>query len=191
MARVTTDIDIDFADRDSALAGLIHVPASKFSNGKRSKHPTGVYFQDVPIDPISGQCALDFHDAGASGYFKIDFLNNTIYAGVRDERHLIDLMRDPDWSLFCDKNYVSRLAHIHGEYDLVSDFAPTSVEELAVVIALIRPAKRHLINKPRHEIFNDIWTLSPDGYQYKRSHAIAYAMSIIVQLNLLCENETQ
>jgi hypothetical protein len=190
MAKITTDIDIDFADRDSALVGMLHVPASKVANGKRSRHPTGVYFQDVPIDPITGQCALDFNDAGDKGYFKIDFLNNTIYSGVRDENHLIELMKDPNWDLFLDINYVSRLAHIHGEFELVSKFMPISVEDLATIIALIRPAKRHLINKPRHEIMSEIWAQSSDGYQYKRSHAIAYAMSIVVQLNLLCENSS-
>jgi hypothetical protein len=187
MAKVTTDIDIDFADRDSALVGLLHVAASRDHNGDKIKHPTGVYFQNVPTDPFNGFSSLDYEAAAEQGYFKIDFLNNTIYTDVRDEEHLISLMEEPDWDLLEHEEIVSMLAHIHRSFGLVSSIRPRSVDDLAVVLALMRPGKRHLMGKKRNEIDAEIWQTGEDGFVFKRAHAIAYAVSIVVQLNLICE----
>jgi hypothetical protein len=44
----------------------------------------------------------------------------------------------------------------------------------------------HLIGRPRFEIMRDIWTPT-EAYFYKRSHALAYAASIVIQINLLVE----
>ena len=53
-------------------------------------------------------------------------------------------------------------------------------------IAIIRPAKKYLIDeviKNDWESINDrIWLKEDSGYMYKKSHAIAYALSIIVAL---------
>lgn len=186
MTKVTTDIDIDFADRDTALDGLLHVAASMEQKDQRSRHPTGVYFQNIPIDPINGNSSLLYEDAADCGYFKIDFLNNSIYADVRDEEHLIELMEDPDWEMLEVPEIVSMLAHIHNSFGLVQTIQPKSVEDLSVVLALMRPGKRHLMGKTRAEIDAEIWKAS-DGFVFKRAHAIAYAVSIVVQLNLLIE----
>lgn len=51
---------------------------------------------------------------------------------------------------------------------------------------MIRPGKAHLIKRPRFEIMRDIW-IPTTAYHYKKSHAIAYAASIVIQLNLLVE----
>ena len=63
---------------------------------------------------------------------------------------------------------------------------PRSIEDLAICIALPRPGKAHLINKPRSEINREIW-MKTDNYYFKKSHAIAYASAIVVQLNLMIE----
>jgi DNA polymerase III alpha subunit len=66
---------------------------------------------------------------------------------------------------------------------------PTSVEELAMCLALIRPAKRHLIGKTWTEIGTEIWEKPENGdYYFKKAHAVAYAMVIAVQINLICED---
>jgi hypothetical protein len=187
MTKVTTDIDIDFADRDSALANLMHVAATMHQKGVPARHPTGVYFQNIPIDPITGNSSLDYEAAAENGYFKIDFLNNSIYADVRDEEHLIQLMQDPDWDLFEIDAVVEKLAHIHNSFGLVQMIKPRSVDDLAVVLALMRPGKRHLMGKSRDEIDAEVWKTGADGFTFKRAHAIAYAMSIVVQLNLIVE----
>lgn len=187
MARVTTDIDIDFPDRDSALMGLMHVAASMEQKGQPSRHPTGVYFQNVPVDPLNGYSSLNYEEAAENGYFKIDFLNNSLYDGVRDEEHLIALMADPEWDMLEAEEVVERLAHIHSSFGIVKSIKPQSVDDLAVVLALMRPGKRHLMGKSRAEIDAEIWKTNEEGFVFKRAHAIAYAVSIVVQLNLLCE----
>ena len=185
---VTTDIDIDFADREAALLGLIHVKASRDDKGHLVRHPTGVYFQEIPIDPFSGCASIPFTEASNLGYFKIDFLNNTLYQGVRDENHLVELVnREPEWELLEDRPIVAMLAHIGEHFHVVREIRPRSVEDLAVVLALIRPGKRHLLGRPRHEIDQAIWQVSSEEYTFKKAHAIAYAVSIAVQLNLIVE----
>jgi len=186
--KVNTDIDIDFADKDSALNGLMYIPAAIQLGGDRKKHPSGVYFQNIPSDPIDGCATLEYETAEKLGFFKIDFLNNSIYADVRDEDHLIELAEtEPDWSLFEHVEIVEDLAHIGRHFGIVSAIKPKSVEDLAVILALMRPGKRHLAYRPRHEIDAEVWTPSTDGFIFKRAHAIAYAVSIIVQLNIMCE----
>lgn len=188
---MSTDIDIDVADREKALAGLPCVEASKVStNEGRQRHNTGVYFQNVPVDPIDGYCSIPFKEAAELGYFKIDVLPNTIYVGVRDEAHLIELLeREPAWELLESPEFVGLLAHIKSHFDIVETIKPRSIEDLSVVIALIRPGKRHLVGKPRHVIEADIWTKS-DDYAFKKPHAVAYAASIVVQMNLLVEQNS-
>jgi hypothetical protein len=66
---------------------------------------------------------------------------------------------------------------------------PTSIEQLAAVLAMIRPAKRYLIGKDWSDVMNEVW-LRPEGdeYFFKKSHATAYAVAIVVQMNLICES---
>lgn len=191
---VDTDIDIDFADRDLALRGLMHVAASTLpaegeQTDKYKRHPSGVYFQDVPVDPITGYCSLTYKEAADKGYFKVDFLNNSIYADVRDDDHLNELVSTPpDWGMLEHKELVALLAHIGSHFGIVQVIKPKSIEDLAVVLALIRPGKRHLLYKPRAEIDAEIWSSSADdSYSFKKAHAIAYAVTITVQMNLIYE----
>lgn len=186
----TTDIDIDFADRTAALEKLPHIDASLVTEqGRTQRHPSSVYFQDIPVDPLTGLASFNFRETSSRGYFKIDFLNNSIYEGVRDEDHLVDLLTcETDWSLLEHREIVERLAHISGHFGIVQAISPRGIEDLAVVIALIRPAKRHLASSPRAIIYRDIWKHEDNGdYAFKKAHAVAFAASIVVQLNLIIE----
>lgn len=185
---VQTDIDIDFADRETALLDLPHIAASMVSKGQTTRHPTGVYFQDIPTDPTTSLASLNYDEASDHGYFKIDFLNNHIYESVRDEEHLDELVsREPPWDFLDMPEVVSQLAHVHNHFGVVQAIKPRSVEDLAVVLALMRPGKRHLLGKTRAEIDAEIWVSDDTAYSFKRSHSFAYALSIVVQLNLLCD----
>jgi hypothetical protein len=182
-----TDIDIDFADRTPALAGLRWVAAVQRRNAHRERHVSGVYFQDIPIDPLDGMAVWDYEDAADRGYFKIDCLNNLIYTGVRDEAHLIDLLvRDPPWDAFADRDIVAALAHIGGHHEIARMIRPRSIIDLAICIALIRPGKRHLVGCSRETIDKEVW-IRTEKYYYKKAHAVAFATAIVVQLNLLVE----
>jgi DNA polymerase III alpha subunit len=183
------DIDIDFIDREQALKLFTHTPASRLDNGKIVKHNTGVYLHEVPVDPISGLCAVTYDRADAEGYFKIDFLNVGIYKGVRDEDHLVYLMnQEPLWDLLLDDEFTNNLFHVNGHGNILRQMKPDSIEKLAAVLAVIRPAKRSLIGKEWSAVLADVWTKPTNNeYYFKKSHAIAYAHAIVVQMNLICE----
>ena len=70
-----SDIDIDFADREQVLDLLDVTSASIIRDGKLTKHNTGVYATEIPVDPFTGFASLDYNDAEARGYVKLDFLN--------------------------------------------------------------------------------------------------------------------
>ena len=183
-----TDIDIDLKNRDDVLNKLKHIPASIITNTVK-KHNTGVYFHDIPHDPTTNLSTINYKEAEELGYFKLDLLNVNIYEHVKDEVHLNKLLeRIPDWTLLLHKEIVQQLFHIHDHYEIVSQMKPTSIDQLAMVLAIIRPAKRHLLKQPWSVIEEQVWQTPRDGsYFFKKSHAISYAYAITVQLNSLCE----
>jgi len=185
------DIDIDFFDRNKILEIMPHHVAMRNQKSEEVKHNTGVYFTDIPHNPFTNLSTLDYETAEERGYFKIDFLNVSMYDGVRDEEHLVSLLRDPDWNLLTYKEIVDQLFHINNHFDIVNKLLPTSIEQLAAVLAIIRPAKRHLADSDWATINNEVWTKSEEGYFFKKSHSIAYAHAIVVQLNALCERAEQ
>jgi DNA polymerase III alpha subunit len=183
------DIDIDFLDREQALKLFKHIVASRNDNSKLVKHNTGVYLHEVPVDAVTGLCSVPYEQAEEQELFKIDFLNVSIYKGVRDEAHLIQLMEtEPLWDLLQQDEFVDLLFHLNGHGDILRKTCPTSVEQLSAVLAMIRPAKRYLIGKPWMTIMKEVWTKPETGdYYFKKSHATAYAVAIVVQMNLICE----
>ena len=180
------DIDIDFADRDIVLSKIQHRVATINSE---KKHNTGVYVTEIPHNPVDNHSTIDYKTAEDRGYFKLDFLNVSIYKDVRDETHLQELMeREPLWELLQHEEFVDQLFHLSGHTSMLKQTCPTSVEQLAAVLAMIRPAKRHLIGKTWNEIMNEVWTKpEDDAYYFKKAHAVSYAMAVVVHINLLCE----
>ena len=182
-----TDIDIDVKDRDVLLEKLKHIPASIIQNGEIKKHNTGVYFTDIPTHPFTNSANIDYKEAEDRGYFKLDILNVGVYDKVKNEKHLQELIdQEPDWSLLEHKEIVEQLFHIHNHFDIINKLKPKSVEELAAVLAIIRPAKRHLLNESWNNINENVWKKpTDDSYYFKKSHAVGYALAICVQLNVL------
>jgi hypothetical protein len=183
------DIDIDFIDRNQALKLFKHTVASRDDNGRAVKHNTGVYLHEVPVDAVSGLCSIPYEQAEEQEFFKIDFLNVSIYKGVRDEDHLKQLMEtEPLWDLLEQDDFNNLLFHVNGHGGLLRQMKPTSVEQLAAVLAMIRPAKRYLIGKDWTTVMTEVWTKPENGdYFFKKSHATAYAVAVVVQMNLICE----
>jgi len=181
------DVDIDFYDRDGVLRLFKHTPASIIKDDKVEKHKTGVYFHACPEHPVTGHSTLDYKKAEDRGYFKIDMLNVNIYKEVKSEQELVELMiQEPDWDMLKDPKTVENLFHLNGHFNIVSKLEPRNIEQLAAVLAIIRPAKRHLMHKDWIEIIKEVWTKPADGsYFFKKSHAIAYAQAIVVQMNLI------
>lgn len=184
------DVDIDVSDRDAALSGIVHVGASIGRGGELEQHNTGVYVQAITHDPATGRATIDHKEAAKHGYFKLDFLNVHIYDGVRDEAHLLELMdREPDWEFFTNATIVGELYQVREYADILARLRPQSIEDLAMILAIIRPAKAYLRDKSWELIRREVWIKNPaaKGYHFKRSHAISYAAAIVVQLNLLIE----
>ena len=185
-----TDIDIDFKDRNDILNKLHHIPASIIKDNNVARHNTGIYFHEIPVDPFTGNATLDYKKAEELGYFKIDCLNVNMYKDVESEEHLQRLIdTEPNWELFQHKEIVEQLFHIHDHFNIVSQMKPQSVEQLAMVLAIIRPAKRPLQGESWQSIQKQVWLKPVDNsYYFKKSHAVSYALAIIVQLNLLVES---
>lgn len=181
-----TDIDIDFPDRSVLLEQIPHRIA-RLDTGK--KHNTGIYATEIPHNPVDNLATIDYKQAEERGYFKLDFLNVSIYQGVRDEAHLNELMtKEPIWELLKEKEFVDQLFHLNGHGELLKKTCPTSVEQLAAVLSMIRPSKKHLQNKDWKTILQEVWKKpEDDSYFWKKSHAFSYAMAVIVHMNLLCE----
>tara|TARA_R100000353_G_scaffold43027_3_gene34371 strand:- start:2851 stop:3441 length:591 start_codon:yes stop_codon:yes gene_type:complete len=185
------DVDIDFFDRDGVLKLFKHTPATIEKEDKVEKHKTGVYFHAVPEHPVTGHASLDYKKAEDRGYFKIDCLNVNIYKYVSSEQELVELMiQEPDWDMLEDKKTVDQLFHLNGHFSIVSKLKPKTIEQLAAVLAIIRPAKRYLLNQTWQDINEHVWKKPADGsYFFKKSHAVAYAQAIVVQMNLITKGK--
>jgi hypothetical protein len=188
-----SDIDIDVADRLQALAMLEHTAASIIRDDKNTKHNTGVYFTPIPVDPFTGRASLDYEAAEDRGYVKVDVLNVGLYQQVKSEQHLQQLMQqEPAWDRLYDPEFCARLIHIGAHYDTLIRMpeAVNSIPRLAMFLAVIRPAKRHLIGRTWQEVAESVWERpSDDSYYFKKAHAISYAHLVAVNINLISEQE--
>ena len=94
----------------------------------------------------------------------------------------------PLWQLLEHKEFSDQVFHLNGHNELLKQLKPQSVEQLAAVLAMIRPAKRHLASETWQTINEEVWNKPTDGaYYFKKAHAISYAMACVVHMNLLCE----
>ena len=186
-----SDIDIDVANREQALSFLEHTAASIIRDNKNTKHNTGVYFTKIPVDPFVGRASLDYEAAEDLGYIKLDVLNVGLYQQIKNEQHLQQLMQqEPLWDLLQARDFCSQLIHIGSHYDtLIRMPEPVnSIPRLAMFLAVIRPAKRHLIGKTWREVADSVWERpADDSYYFKKAHAISYAHLVAVNMNLICE----
>ena len=178
------DVDIDVRpDTDRTLYGV----RAMVYNEKTEKilpHPSGVYIEDVPVDALTGLCAFDYKYGSEKGFMKIDLLNNTAYEGFKNKEEVLDAVHgDVDWSLLKDPDVVRELPHIGNHFDLVSKVEPKSIEDLADVLALIRPAKKDLVDdyiKDKKRIRRTLYKRPREDLNYfKKSHAVSYAMMIV------------
>lgn len=183
-----TDIDIDVADRKNLLRLIKNTPASIQEERRMKKHNTGVYFHKIPNNPFTGACTIDHKEAEDMGYFKIDVLNVSLYEKIESKKQLDELLdMEPMWELLEYQEVVEKLFHIHKHFAIVKSMKPTSVEQLAAVLGIIRPAKRHLLGKDWDTVMQEVW-VRPDndeGYFFKKAHAHAYALAIVLQLNMM------
>lgn len=187
-----TDIDIDMPSTfDPALFfGGYVTKASMVKDEKLQSHPCGVYFQDIPKDPISKLSAIPYDAAEELGYFKVDFLHLNVYNHFESKEEIQALLKlEPDWSMLNSPSIVSRLFQVSKHYDVIKKIQPKSILEMADVLALIRPGKAYVMNlylRDKQKGRKELYKMDERGnYSFKKAHAISYAMVIVLQLHLL------
>lgn len=190
--KFNSDIDIDFGDRDKILGLIDYIPAAMRNVTPIRRHNTGIYVTDIPYDPINDIAAIDYTEAEKRGYVKLDFLNVHVYNHVKNEEHLIELMKEPNWDNLRNREFVEKLIHVSNHYDLLISMPEpvNSIPRLAMFLALIRPGKKYLRNKTWKEIAETVWDIESDGYTFKKSHSLAYSHLVVVHMNLLEEDPT-
>lgn len=145
-------------------------------------HPSGVYIQQVPVDMMTGNAAIDYKDGDEANLLKVDILTNTSYDIFSNKADLLSAIdEEPDWSLLSRRDVVSKLPHIGAHYDLISSIEPRSIIELADCLALIRPGKLHLVDDYRTDtagVRRTLYKRPKTGVYFKKSHAVSYAVMI-------------
>ena len=181
---MSADIDIDFADRETVLKLIQHVPARQ-SNER--KHNSGIYVTAIPADPVNQCAAIDYQEAEQRGYFKLDFLNMSVYQLIRDPAHYEAMLTaTPPWErLWTDHAWASQLVHVGNYIDLLRVMKPDTIPRMAAFISVIRPGKAHLQTRPWAEVFASVWDGDESrGYTFKKSHAVSYAALVALHMNL-------
>jgi len=187
---MSADVDIDFADRQTIIDLIQCTSARQNKQGRR--HNSGVYVTPVPYDAQNNCASITYEEAQSRGYFKLDFLNMSVYTLVQDRQHYDNLLaKDPQWDLlWTNSEIVQKLVHVGNYAQLLKEMRPDSIPRMAAFISIIRPGKAHLKNKSWDEVFASVWDGdSTDGFVFKKSHAISYATLVALHLNLLCEQE--
>lgn len=182
------DIDIDVANRTKILRKLNHVPASMVAAGEErlTRHNVGIYGQSIYADPFYGYASLTYKEAEELRYRKLDILNLTFLSEIESRAKLLELAsREPDWTMLEDATVVPELMQIGSYSTLLKRKKPKSIIELAMLIAIIRPAKSHLQSSDWPTIAKSVWTKDSSGYQFRKSHGVAYAINIVIQMNLI------
>lgn len=191
------DIDIDFQTSfDPASVFPTIVPASMIKQGEFTKHPCGIYMQNMGADEDTGLAAIPYDEAYDKGFFKVDCLHLSLLNDFKTKTEIRELLRkDPDWSLLQDEETVAKLFQVHKQAKLLNRVKPQSVQSLADCLALMRPGRAHLIDKYIEDPdgVRDLLYERDDstGYYFKRSHAISYALTIVLQLHHIKRDEYQ
>ena len=116
-------------------------------------------------------------------------IRDSLYRDIKSEEQLNRLLgTEPLWDLLTHQEFSDKLFHVGEHSSLLQRLKPTTIEQLAATLAIIRPAKRHLVGKSWTDIMKEVWVKPSDGaYYFKKAHAVAYAHAIVVQMNLICE----
>lgn len=185
---MSADIDIDVPDRSRLLELLDCTQAMQMVDGQVRKHNSGVYVTDIPYDPVHQCSSLTYEEAEQRGYFKIDLLNMSVYQLVKSPEHYADILAaDIPWErLWTDPEWAKQIVHVGNYTELLNTMRPDSITRMAAFIAIIRPGKAHLQNKPWAEVFESVWDGdSSRGFVFKQSHSIGYAMLVALHMRLL------
>lgn len=187
------DIDIDVKPNfNKEVFGWTRASIYDAENMELRAHPVGVHPQNIPVDLVSGLSAIPYNLADEEFSFcKIDFLSLGVYEKVANREELDRFIStEPDWGMLLDPELQVKLFQLHKHCDLLDEFKPSCLMDVAELLALVRPGKDQLLplyRKNRVMLADILWEDSGGAYQFKKSHAVCYAMVIQVQLHLFSE----
>ena len=183
------DVDIDMQTSFNPASIFAWTRASLVKNGELAPHPCGVYPQRIPVDGVTKLAAIPYEEAELLNYTKLDFLHNRMYDYFTSREEIDDLLEvDPDWGLLLVPSEQKKLFQLSNHGEILTTVKPKSIEELADVLALIRPGKKQyakLYVKDKAAVRRMLYAKDENGYSFKKAHAIAYAMVIVLQLHLI------
>ncbi len=181
------DIDIDFPSSFDAGKYFNWTRASTVRDGELAPHPCGYYPQKIAVDPVTRLSAIPYEAAEELGYVKVDFLHLSAYNSFSSREQIERLVGvDPDWNLLLVPSIQKKLFQLSNHGDVLNEVRPTNVMELADTLALIRPGKRNLVKlykSHRESARRILYAKDEAGYSFKKSHAVAYAYVIVLQLH--------
>lgn len=186
---IRRDFDVDIDVKSSFNREKIGTRAMVYNRDSEKilPHPSGVYIEEVPVDPITGLCSFDYKYGAEHGFMKIDLLSNSVYDKFKTKDDILyAAYHDVDWREFERKETVEQLPHIANHFDIVEQVGPKSIEELADILALIRPGKRYLLDEyvqNKKSAQRKLYRRPREDLNYfKKSHAISYAVMIVCYL---------
>lgn len=182
------DIDIDvndsFPKEDYGIRAMIYNKKMETVN----PHPSGYYVNSViPVDRLTGNAAIDYEEAEDLGFTKIDLLTNSSYGMFKTKEEVLHYFNmEPNWEMFKRERFIRQLPHLSDHVDFVMEVGPTSIIEIADILALIRPGKVHLIEtylEDKKKARVNLYRIPKKGIYFKKSHAIAYACMVVTIAN--------
>jgi len=201
------DLDIPSNQSDNIRNGLIRGCVIN-SRGEIQPHPAGVYFyRSIPT--FDGLSILDYKMMEEKSYQKIDILNNTILDDITISELTEYISRIDNntinWSALWEFDDPYQLGKYPG---ILRDFEVTSVMDVAIVLAIIRPGAIQNYEKMKAYIHTDfIFNKKSDElkeilketygipvfdeqfkkmgvddgkYRYKKPHSIGYAYVLLI-----------
>lgn len=143
----------------------------------------------MAVDPVTGLAAVPYDQAEDFGYLKVDFLHLSVYQHFKSRSEIEELVKkEPDWKLLLLPSVQEKLFQLSKHGEIISDLKPSSIMEIADIMALIRPGKRNylgLYKKDRVMARRILYAKDESGYSFKKSHALAYSYVVQLQLHLI------
>lgn len=184
------DVDIDTPPEFEPHSLFPNWPrASIIKNEELLPHPCGYYPQNIAVDKLTNLSAIDYETAESLGYFKLDLLHLSVYSHFKDRSEIEQLIEiEPDWTILQSPQHVVKLFQLSKHIELLQKLKPSSIEDVADALALIRPGKIELLPlylNDKSSIRSILYKQDRSGYSFKRSHAISYSLVIVLQLHLI------
>jgi len=204
-----SDLDLDIPSTQSdVIKGTLIRGSVKNDRGKRQPHPAGVYFyKSVPS--FEGIAIIDYKTMEKYDYQKIDILNNTFLDNMTAEElnSYIEIIEneDIDWESLWQYEDAYQLSNYPG---ILREFQVSSIMDVAIVIAIIRPGTLPNYEKMKKFIHTDTilnkksdkikdilketygiaifdeqfkkMGINDDKYRYKKPHSLGYAYVLLI-----------